>query len=396
MTGGRYRPLSRHDIDRIVSAALDLLENVGMGEPIPDFVELVTGAGGRVDGDGRLHFPRGLVEDCIDKAARRITLFGFNPEHDLDISGERVHFGTAGAAVLMLDHKTRTYRPTQLVDLYDLGRLCHNSENIHFFGRPIVARDLEDSRDLDLNTVYTCMMATDKPIAAGFFQPEHVYEAVEMFEMALGAEGAFRERPFCHGLNTFVVPPMRFAEDSCKCLVAQVRCGMTTLVLSAGQAGATAPAALAGALVQGLAECLSGLTVVNLIRPGHPAIVGLWPFVSDLRTGDMSGGSGEVALLNAAAAQIINQMGLPSGVPAGMTDSKLPDNQAGYESGLTIGLAAAAGANMIYESASMLGSLLGNSLEGFIIDNDMMGAINRTVRASRSRTRHSRPTWSQM
>jgi trimethylamine--corrinoid protein Co-methyltransferase len=224
------------------------------------------------------------------------------------------------------------------------------------------------------------MISTDKPIGTAFFNPKHVYEAVEMFDMALGAEGAFRERPFCKGLNTFVVPPMRYAEDSCECLVAQVRCGMTPLVLSAGQAGATAPTALAGALVQGLAECLSGIAVVNLLKPGHPAIVGLWPFVSDLRTGSMSGGSGEEAVLMAAAAQIINQMGLPSGVPAGMTDSKLPDIQAGYEKGMTVSLAAAAGANMIYESASMLGSLLGNSLESFVIDNEMVGAISRTVR----------------
>jgi trimethylamine--corrinoid protein Co-methyltransferase len=380
MVGGRYRPLSEHDVDRIVGAALDLLENVGMGDPIPTFVEVVTGAGGRVDDEGRLHFPRALVEDCIDKAAKRVTVFGFNPKHDLDLSGERVHFGTAGAALEMLDAKTRAYRPAQLLDLYDLARLAHHSDHIHFFARPIVARDIEETRDLDLNTAYTCMISTDKPIGTAFFNPKHVYEAVEMFDMALGAEGAFRERPFCKGLNTFVVPPMRYAEDSCECLVAQVRCGMTPLVLSAGQAGATAPTALAGALVQGLAECLSGIAVVNLLKPGHPAIVGLWPFVSDLRTGSMSGGSGEEAVLMAAAAQIINQMGLPSGVPAGMTDSKLPDIQAGYEKGMTVSLAAAAGANMIYESASMLGSLLGNSLESFVIDNEMVGAISRTVR----------------
>jgi trimethylamine--corrinoid protein Co-methyltransferase len=380
MVGGRYRPLSDHDVDRIVGAALDLLENVGMGDPIPTFVEVVTGAGGRVDDDGRLRFPRALVEDCIAKAAKRITVFGFNPQHDLDLSGERVHFGTAGAALLMLDVKTRAYRPTRLLDLYDLARLAHNSDHIHFFGRPIVARDIEEARDLDLNTAYTCMISTDKPIGTAFFDPKHVYEAVEMFDMALGAEGAFRERPFCHGLSTFVVPPMRYAGDSCESLVAQVRCGMTPLVLSAGQAGATSPAALAGSLVQGLAEGLSGIAAVNLIRPGHPAIGGPWPLVSDLRTGAMSGGSGEEAVLMAAAAQIINRLGLPSGVPAGMTDSKLPDIQAGYEKGMTVSLAAAAGANMIYETASMLGSLLGNSLESFVIDNEMVGAINRAVR----------------
>jgi trimethylamine--corrinoid protein Co-methyltransferase len=151
-------------------------------------------------------------------------------------------------------------------------------------------------------------------------------------------------------------------------------------LLSAGQAGATSPAALAGSLTQALAECLSALTVVNLMNPGHPCVMGLWPFVSDLRTGAMTGGSGAEAVLNAAAAQMANWLGLPSGVPAGMADSKLPDNQAGHEKGLTVALAGNAGANLVYESAGMLASLLACSFEALVIDNDMLGAVNRTVR----------------
>ncbi|HCK76558.1 MAG TPA: methyltransferase, partial [Gammaproteobacteria bacterium] len=52
-----------------------------------------------------------------------------------------------------------------------------------------------------------------------------------------------------------------------------------------------------------VAEVLGGLVYVNLIKPGHPAIFGTWPFVSDLRTGAMSGGSGEQAVLMAACGQ---------------------------------------------------------------------------------------------
>ncbi|MDG1368212.1 MAG: trimethylamine methyltransferase family protein, partial [Acidimicrobiales bacterium] len=190
----------------------------------------------------------------------------------------------------------------------------------------------------------------------------------------------FRKRPIVAANNTFVVPPMRFAEESIKCMVAQVECGMPINLLSAGQAGATSPAALAGSLAQALAECLAGLTTVNLMSPGHPCVMGLWPFVSDLRTGAMSGGSGEEGVLNAAAAQVANWLGLPSGVAAGMADSKVPDNQAGYEKGLNIALAGHAGANLVYESAGMLASLLSCSFEGLVIDNDMLGSINRTVR----------------
>ena len=98
---------------------------------------------------------------------------------------------------------------------------------------------------------------------------------------------------------------------------------MPVLLLSAGQAGATAPAALAGALAQEVAEVLAGLVYVNAIKPGHPAIFGTWCFVSDLRTGAMSGGSPEQALLSAAAGQMAHFYDLTGGTASGMTDSKV-------------------------------------------------------------------------
>jgi len=119
---------------------------------------------------------------------------------------------------------------------------------------------------------------------------------------------------------------------------------------------------------------------VNLVAPGHPVIVGPWPFVSDLRTGSFTGGSGEEAIVSAAAAQMTNYYGLVSSVGAGMSDSKVPDNQAGYEKALAVALAALAGCNNVSESAGMMGSLMGLSFESLVIDNDMLGAIMRTVR----------------
>ncbi|MGI9464038.1 MAG: trimethylamine methyltransferase family protein, partial [Aestuariivirgaceae bacterium] len=195
-----------------------------------------------------------------------------------------------------------------------------------------------------------------------------------------GSEEAWRARPFVSQSNCFVVPPMKFAEDACRCLEVAVRGGMPVLLLSAGQAGATAPAALAGTVAQAVAECLAGLAYVNAIVPGVPAIWGPWPFVSDLRTGAMSGGSGEQALITAACAQMGRFYDLTVGSASGMCDAKLPDNQAGYEKGVTAALAATSGINMMYECAGMHASLLGFCLESILIDNDMLGAINRNVR----------------
>ena len=380
MMGGLYQPLSEHDKGRIHQAALDMLERIGLVDAIPSCVELVTAAGGTLNGDGRLLFPRALVEDILAKAARRFILHAFDPERDLEPSGKKVYFGTAGAAVHMVDAETGVYRESTLADLYDIARLVDKMDHIHFFQRPIVLRDMTEPRELDLNTCYAAVAGTTKHVGTSFFQPEHLDETLDMLHLIAGGEDKWRARPFVSMSTCFVVPPLKFAEDACRCLEAGVRGGMPILLLAAGQAGATSPAALAGAVAQEVAEVLAGLVYVNLISPGHPCLFGSWPFVSDLRTGAMSGGSGEQAVLSAACAQMAHFYDLPGAVPAGMTDSNVPDAQSGFEKGYTVALAAQAGGNLIYEAAGMHASLLGFCLESCVIDNDMLGAIMRTVR----------------
>ncbi len=94
----------------------------------------------------------------------------------------------------------------------------------------------------------------------------------------------------------------------------------------------------------------------------------------------MSGGGGEAAVASAAAAQLLLHLELPSTACAGMTDSKIADAQAGYEKGYTVALAAQAGADMINLSVGMLGSIMVASPEALVIDNEMCGAILRSVR----------------
>lgn len=380
MEGGRYLPLDDHAIRRIHETALEVLEEVGMGNPIPSCVEVCTAIGAVMGDDGRLRFPRALVEDVVAKAARHFTLYGQSPEHDMQPMGSKVYYGTAGAAVNVVDLETRRYRDSLLQDLYDAARIVDTCDNIHFFQRCMVPRDMLDPRDLDINTLYASVMGTRKHVGTSFVQAEHAEEGLQILYAIAGGEEKFRARPFVSNSNCFVVPPLKFAEDACRVLEVLVRGGMPILLLSAGQAGATAPAAIAGAVVQAVAEVLAGLVYVNAIRPGHPAIFGTWPFVSDLRTGAMSGGSGEQALLSAACAQMARFYDLPGGSAAGMADAKLPDVQSGYEKGITDVMAGLAGLNLVYEAAGMHASLLGFCLESLIIDNDMLGQCMRCVR----------------
>ena len=93
----------------------------------------------------------------------------------------------------------------------------------------------------------------------------------------------------------------------------------------------------------------------------------------------MSGGGGEQAVLMAAAMQMAHHYDLPSTCIAGATDSKIADAQSGYEKSLSVTLAAHAGANAITQAAGMHAGLVGCALESYVIDNDMLGGIIRSM-----------------
>ena len=380
MVGGAYRPLTDDGVARIHAAALDALETIGLADAPPSGIEAMVAAGATLGDDGRLRFPRALVEDMLALAARDITLRARDPRHDLHLTGARVHFGTAGAAVHVVDPVERTYRDSTARDLLEAAQLVQALDNVHFFQRPLVCRDIADNFEMDINTLFACLQGTTKHVGTSFSEPSHIPGCMELLHIVAGGEDAWRERPFVLNTNCFVVPPMKFATESCMAMEQCIAAGMPVLLLSAGQAGATAPAPLALAVTQAVAECLAGVVYVNALAPGHPAVFGTWPFVSDLRTGAMSGGSGEQALLTAACAQMHRHYDLPGGAAAGMADAKLPDMQAGWEQGISNTMAGLAGLNMVYEAVGMHASLLGFCMESLVLGDDMLGQVLRCVR----------------
>jgi trimethylamine--corrinoid protein Co-methyltransferase len=380
MEGGVLNVLTQAQIERIHEAALTALETIGLADAPQSGIDYLVGAGCTLGDDGRIRFPRALVEDTIAQANRSVTLYSRNGKTDLDLSGTKVHYGTAGAAVSMVDVQKNEYRDSTVQDLHDASRICEQLENIHFVQRPMVCRDIPDNLEMDLNTIYACCSGTFKHIGTSFTEPSHVAPALEMIYTIAGGEDKYRERPFISNSNCFVVPPMKFATESCEVMELCIKGGMPVLLLSAGMAGATAPSTIAGAITQATAECLAGLVYVNAVSPGAPAIFGTWPFGLDLRTGAMSIGSGEQALLTAGCAQMHRYYNLPGGAAAGASDSKMPDMQAGWEQMCSNVMAGLSGVNMVYEAAGMHASLLGFCFESLILSDDLIGQAQRCVR----------------
>lgn len=378
--GGAYKPLSEDDINKIYDTSVNLLENLGIGEVPKRLFEDLIAIGAKDSGSGRVLFPKSLIEEAINKAAKSFTLHGRDENRSIEVGGNSVYFGTGGAAVQTLDLDNSKYRPSTLQDLHNFTKLQDTLANISWYTRCCVATDVPDNLDLDVNTAYALIKNTTKPVATSFTLAEHVEPIVNMLDIAAGGPGEFSKRPFLKAHISPLISPMRYGEDAVDVVYECIKHNIPISCITAAQAGATAPATLAGFLTQSLAETLASLIMVHAIKPGFPMVFSNWPLVIDLRTGAFSGGSGETAVLNAASAQLSNWLNLPSGVACSMTDAKAIDAQYGMEKGITSFAAASAGGNLIYESSGMTASLLGVSFEAFVLDDEMHSNTYRALR----------------
>lgn len=377
--GGRYLPLSADQLKKVDEAARDILISIGLSEAPGVVVNTITARGGRLDDDGRLHFTAALIEEALAGFQRNFVLHGRGEGLDLQLSGHNVHMGTGGAAPSIVDIETGLYRNSTLADLHNAARIVDKLDHIHFFSRPLVSRDMEGDLQLDLNTAFASVSGTRKHIftsAAGVASVDAI--AALCFAIA-GSQEAFVRNPFLSLNINHVVPPLRFSAEACEVMARAARLGIPFHANTFGQLGASTPVTVAGTLAQTTAETLAGMIFGWCINPEAKITFGSRPMITDLRTGAMSGGSGEQARLMAAAVQISKYYGLADTCIAGATDSKIADAQSGYEKALTVSLAAQAGSNAITQAAGMHAALVGCALESYVIDNDMLGAIMRSL-----------------
>ncbi len=378
LVGGQYRPLTDDQVVQIHEASLAVLERTGVQVEQPEALDLFREAGARIEGN-RVRLSRSLVEDAVDKAPSTVVLAGRDPEHDLILEDARVHIGTGGAALQVLDLDTGEMRKAVLEDVGDMARIVDALDNIHFFLIPIYPTDLPEDR-VEISKYYTSLANTSKHVQAGVYTLRGIRDVVAMCEAIAGSPEALRARPLVSFITSWMVSPLKFATDVTTLLIETCRQGIPVVLSAAPMAGSTSPVTLAGTLTQLNAEQLSGLTLTQLVNPGAPVIMGPIPATADMRSGKYLGGSVELGIGNAAITQLAHMYQVPIYNSAGMTDSKLPDIQAGVEKTQSVIQVALAGANFIHHAAGMLEDMSTIAYEQFVIDNEMLGLAMRAVR----------------
>ncbi len=355
------------------------MERVGVRVLEPGALELLREAGAEVDWrEMRARIPEGLLRECLKKAPRRFSLYGRGSGYRLDLEEGRTYFSTQGTAVFVIDALTGERRPSTLRDVENFYRLADALPNVHHATLVVHPTDVPEH----VAHVYALSAAfrnTTKTVDAYVVDKRTALDVVKLASVVSSGEEELRRRPL---LLMFYNPvsPLQHPRGLLEALQVFARYSQPVIVAPECLSGATAPATLAGLLVQQNAEVLSGITIAELTNPGAPVLYGTVSTVMDMRTGNIALGAIEGGLINAATAQLARFYGIPCRGYGGVTEAKAANIQAGFEKALTLLMAAVSGVNFIYDAVGSLDSTLAASYEQAVIDDELCGIVSRALK----------------
>jgi trimethylamine--corrinoid protein Co-methyltransferase len=215
---------------------------------------------------------------------------------------------------------------------------------------------------------------TAKHLRPCIYTPHGARLVMEMAQVLLDGT-PLKERPIV-STGFSILSPLHWSSLALNVFRETAGLGVPVTINSEPLAGATAPVTLAGCLVIGDADTLSGLVINQVLEPGRPCFYNIgFAHVIDMASAIALTGAPENALLQAAGADLARFHGLPSASWMS-TEAIAFDAQAAFEKMMT-GLAhAAAGVNLIW-GAGNLEATLAMSPEALVADDEIAGYFLR-------------------
>ena len=375
-----YKPLSDDDVMQIEAAAFEVLAESGVAVHSETALEALRAAGAVVDSGTRIvRLPRSLVEDAIDSNPSSITLYSRDGQYDAVLEENRVHYGTGGTAIYVLDSDTGERRPSTNEDVILNARLVDELDNVHVFTINVFPNEIKNKHHIDTNRFFHAFDNTTKHVMGGVYSLPGCRKVVRMAQTIAGSPAALRERPFVSFI-TLIISPFKIDDDYGEMTCYLAKQGLPVVVPTEPICGTTSPITLAGNVLTHVAETLAGIALVQCVKKGAPGICGSVGSVCDLRTMDHLGGPIERAMINAAVAQMAQHFEIPLYSTGGTSDAKEVDIQAAYESAMSSLLVAMSGANYIHDIAGLMEHDLTVSYEKLAMDNEILGMCQRVLR----------------
>src|SRR5215212_22127 len=376
--------LSNEIIVQILEEAYELLRCPGIKVQNPEARDLLAAAGAILYPDNQvIGIPAALVYKALESVPREFYLYDYEGNPVVHYGGDSVHFDPGSSGIAMLNPETLEHDTTETSHLIRLLKVAEQLSQYDAQSTAVIChevpKDIQDSYRL-----YLALLYSKKPIVTGAFTNKTVQEMIDMLAIFAGSLEAAREKPRAI-FDVCPAPPLIWSNFGAGNLIALARAGIPAEIVSVPLSGAAAPVTMLGTITQHTAECLAGITIHQLARPGSPIVWGGAAAIFDMRKGATPMGAIQTAMLDCSYAQVAKTLNMPTHTYLGATDSKLVDAQAGLESGITAMIGALSGINMI-SGSGMLDFLACHSAEKLVIDAEGIAMAKRMVRGVRQHT----------
>lgn len=370
--------LSPSDRQAIHDASMAILRDVGVEVPHAEALERLRERGARVDAHrNRAYLSERTVMQLLDHAGTRFRLYGADTARSACFGEGTRNYNSIAGEAHVVDEPGDARRPALLADVAAAGRIAEQLPQLSIAGAMADPADVPPA--LRPVEVFRALVShTGKPVHLWFTDRASTAYVVEMMGAIRGGRDAVRDRPLCYA---FLEPisPLRFPFHGIDLLFETRAVSMPVSVGPMAQMGLSAPCSIAATLAQENAEVLAGICVVQAVCPGVSVCYGGICHAFDMRTTQMIFGGPEQVIFGVAMTEMGKHYGLPVYINVGLTDSKIPDAQAGAEIATTLLPGAAAGAD-VFGHMGIAGVDQASSLDMLVLQHEIIGYVERAAK----------------
>ncbi|MDQ3415572.1 MAG: trimethylamine methyltransferase family protein [Actinomycetota bacterium] len=364
----RYEILSADAMDKLDAGWRRIVTEIGVEFLSEPALELFRAAGQRVV-DNTVFLDPEFVLAQVAKAPAEFDIAARNPDHSVRIGGDAMAFGAVYGPPFVRQGQVR--RDATMDDYRNFARLAQSFDALDSAGGVVCEPNDAplDSRHLDMT--YALMTLTDKLFMGNVVSGLNARDVLAMCDICFGGRAAIEATPVTISLIN-CNSPLRWDDRMLDALFEYVGAAQPVVLTPFLLMGAMSPVTIPAALVQQIAEALSGIALAQLIRPGAPVVFGSFLSTINMQSGSPTFGTPESGIGLLCTGQIARHFGLPFRSGGALTSSQVPDAQAGYEALMSMLPAFLAGANWVMHSAGWLEGGLVAGFEKFIVDVELL------------------------
>lgn len=366
--------LSDSEVKNIHEAALHILETSGVKVHSRNMLDFLKQKGLAVDTESQIvRFTRSSIEAALSTIPRTFDVFNREGEFAFTLGDGIPKIAAGHNAVFWVDSETGKTRSSTVADVELFAKICDKLPNIDVLGIPVMPQDVPDPGASLLYGVRACIENSRKPI---YFSTDSVKVNRACIELLRAAfAGDFESQAY--GMTQLSpTSPLFWEEGVIDAIFDTVKTGVPIAILPEPIAGVSAPYTLAGLLTIDHAECLSGLAMIQMLKPGAKVLYANSWTTTDMRTGSALVGSTETTLCRIAGAQMARFCKVPSHTTAPNSDNHAHDEQNAWEKTLSQFCSIAAGNDLIV-NCGMFATGMTCSQEQLLMDEEISAMARR-------------------